>query len=71
MNEATEPTEEAFAGAEARYQQQCQEANQRLYAAVRAAHNSQELDAAYAEHTQARDKALAIFTDARRRQASS
>jgi hypothetical protein len=61
------PTEDDLASAQARYDEQCREANQRLYAAIKEARNSQELDAAYAEHTHARDKALAAFTEARRR----
>jgi hypothetical protein len=67
MNEAENQAEGDLASAEARYQDQCREANERLYAAVKAATNSHELDAAYAEHTRDRDKALAIFTEARRR----
>jgi hypothetical protein len=49
------------------YQERCTEANARLYAAVRMAQNTQELEAAYAEHTASRNAALKAYTDARSR----
>jgi hypothetical protein len=54
-------------GAAARYQERCTEANSTLYAAVQAAKNSDELEAAYAEHTASRNAALKTYTDDRRR----
>lgn len=67
MNDRVNHTEGDLASAQERYEEECRQANRRLYAAIKVARNSQELDAAYAEHTQARDKALATFTEARRR----
>jgi hypothetical protein len=49
------------------YQQRCTDANTNLYAAIHAAKNSEELEAAYAEHTASRNAALKVYTDARRR----
>jgi hypothetical protein len=55
--------DEAAAG----YQERCTEANTTLYAAVQTAKNSDELEAAYAEHTASRNAALKAYTDDRRR----
>jgi hypothetical protein len=49
------------------YQEHCTAANTKLYAAVQNAKDSDELEAAYAEHTASRNAALKAYTDARRR----
>jgi hypothetical protein len=56
-----------LAEADVLYQEQCTQANSVLYAAVKAAQTSDELEAAYANHTGARNAALKAYTDSRRR----
>ena len=61
------PPKGELAEADVLYQEQCTRANSVLYAAVKAAQTSDELEAAYANHTGARNAALKAYTDSRRR----
>jgi len=61
------PKRDELAEAEALYQDRCTEANSVLYASVKTAQTSDELEAAYATHTAARNAALKAYTDTRRR----
>jgi hypothetical protein len=65
--EGTPPKRDELAEAEALYQDQCTEANSVLYASVKTAKTSDELEVAYATHTAARNAALKTYTDTRRR----
>jgi hypothetical protein len=56
-----------LAEAAAQYEERCAEANATLYRAVKAAVTSEQLEAAYAAHTEARNEALQEYADARRR----
>lgn len=67
MSERTPPKRDELAEAEALYQEQCTTANSVLYATVKTAHSSDELEAAYGTHTEARNAALKAYTDSRRR----
>jgi hypothetical protein len=67
VNERIPPKRDELSEAEDLYQEQCTEANAVLYAAVRAAHTSDELQAAYDTHTATRNAALKTYTDTRRR----
>jgi hypothetical protein len=61
------PKQDVLAEAEDSYQEQCTAANAVLYATVKTAETSDELEAAYAAHTAARNAALKTYTDTRRR----
>jgi hypothetical protein len=67
VNDRTPPKRDDLAEAEAFYQEQCTEANAVLYATVKTAQTSDELEAAYVTHTAARNAALKTYTDTRRR----
>ena len=67
MSQVTPPKRDELAEAESLYQERCSEANSVLYVSVKAAQTSDELAAAYATHTAARDAALKVYTDTRRR----
>jgi hypothetical protein len=67
VSEGTPPKRDELAEAEDLYQERCTEANSVLYQSVKAAETSGELEAAYAAHTAARDAALKVYTDTRRR----
>jgi hypothetical protein len=67
VNDETPPKRDELADAEALYQEQCTEANAVLYATVKATETPDELEAAYARHTDARNAALKRYTDTRRR----
>jgi hypothetical protein len=67
VSDATPPRRDELAEAEALYEDRCTEANSVLYASVRAARTSDELETAYATHTAARDAALKAYTDTRLR----
>ncbi len=67
MSEGTSPRRNELAEAEALYEERCSEANSVLYSSVKTAQTSDELEAAYATHTAARDAALKVLTDTRRR----
>jgi hypothetical protein len=67
VSDGTPPKRDELAVAEALYQDQCTEANSVLYASVKTAKTSDELEAAYATHTAARNAALKTYTEARRR----
>jgi hypothetical protein len=61
------PKRDELAEAEHLYQEQCTEANAVLYATVKSAQTSDELEAAYITHTASRNAALKTYTDTRRR----
>jgi hypothetical protein len=67
VSAGTPPKRDELAEAEALYEARCTEANSTLYASVKAAENPDELEAAYATHTAARNAALKVYTDTRRR----
>ena len=67
MSDGAPPKRDELAEAEALYQDQCTEANSVLYASVKTAKTSDELEAAYGMHTAARNAALKAYTDTRRR----
>ena len=67
MSESTPPRRNELAEAEALYEERRTEANSVLYSSVKAAQTSDELEAAYATNTVARDAALKVLTDTRRR----
>jgi hypothetical protein len=67
VSEGTPPKRDELADAEALYQERCTEANSVLYQSVKTAQTAGELEAAYAAHTAARDAALKVYTDTRRR----
>ena len=67
VSDAAPPKRDELAEAEALYQDQCTAANSALYASVKTAKTSDELEVAYATHTAARNAALKEYTDARRR----
>jgi len=55
-----------LAEADLLYQERCTRANSALYAAVKVAKTSDEIEAAYAMHIEARNAALKAYTDSRR-----
>jgi hypothetical protein len=67
VSDPTHPKRGGLPEADLLYQEQCTRANAVLYAAVKAAQTSDELEAAYANHTEARNAALKAYTDSRRR----
>jgi hypothetical protein len=67
VSDGTPPKRDELAEAEALYQDRCTEANSVLYASVKTAKTSDELEDAYAAHTAARNAALKLYTDTRRR----
>jgi len=67
VSDGAPPKRDELAEAEALYQDQCTEANSVLYASVKTAKTSDELEAAYGMHTAARNAALKAYTDTRRR----
>jgi hypothetical protein len=67
VNERIPPKRDELSEAEDLYQEQCTEANSVLYAAVKEAQTSDELQAAYDAHTATRNAALKTYTDIRRR----
>jgi hypothetical protein len=67
VSERMPPKRDELAEAEDIYEDQCTAANAALYATVKAAQSSDELEAAYATHTAARNAALKTYTDTRRR----
>ena len=67
MSDGTPPKRDELSEAEALYQDRCTEANSVLYASVKTAKTPDELEAAYAAHTAARNAALKLYTDTRRR----
>jgi hypothetical protein len=56
-----------LADAASQYEDSCADANAQLYKAVKAADTTEALEAAYTAHTEARNKALQAYAEARRR----